>query len=161
MLKLKCTTKCSISFTYILSYSAKTASTSLFTLVILPGAVVPHLERGTVAERHCYSWATALPQLNWPLGLEVFIPFPSSSNGSPSSPTVQFVEEHKSALLSPPLVTLSSQASPLIFPSIIERKWSQTWLESRSFHSPTIKSTWFTFWPAVVFVTLGAWLLAG
>ena len=49
MLKLKCATKCSISYNYILSYSAKTASTSLFTLVVLPGAAVLHLKGGTTA----------------------------------------------------------------------------------------------------------------
>ena len=40
-----------------------------FNLVVLPGAVVPHLKRGTAAVRHSHSWATALSWLNWPLGL--------------------------------------------------------------------------------------------
>jgi hypothetical protein len=38
------------------------------------------------------------------------------------------------------LVNLSSQASLLIFPSILERKRCQTRLESRSTHSQTLKS---------------------
>jgi hypothetical protein len=63
--------------------------------------------------------------------------------------------------LSPPLVTLSSQASPLISPSIFERKRSQKWLESRSTDSQSLKSTWFMFWLVVVFVTVEACLLAG
>ena len=46
---LKCATKCSISYTYILSYSAKIVSTSLFTLAVLPGAVVPWLKYGSAA----------------------------------------------------------------------------------------------------------------
>ena len=94
-------------------------------------------------------------------GLGVFIPFPFLPNGtlhllshSRSSKT-----ESSPSLL--PLVTLSPQANPLIFPSILERKWSKTRLKSSSINFSTQKSTWFTFWPAVVFVTLGAWLLAG
>ena len=113
-------------------------------------------------ERHCHTWATTLPRLKWLLGLGVLIPFPFLPNVSLLSPTHSArprTEECPS--LSPPLVTLSSQAFPLIYPSILERKRSQTWLESRSFDSPTQKSTWFTFWPVVVFITLGALLLAG
>jgi hypothetical protein len=55
MLKLKCATKCSISYTYILSYLVKTASTSLFTLAILPGAAVPHLEREALLVQQCHT----------------------------------------------------------------------------------------------------------
>jgi hypothetical protein len=56
--------------------------------------------------------------------------------------------------------TLSSQATPLISPSILERKGVKTRLESSSTDSQSQKSIWFTFWPTVVFVTLGALFLA-
>jgi hypothetical protein len=57
--------------------------------------------------------------------------------------------------------TLSSQATPSIPPLILERKGAKTQLESSSTDFQSQKSIWFTFWLAVVFVTLGALLLAG
>ena len=117
----------------------------------------------TPRERHCRTWATALPWLKWPLGIGDIYTFPPSSPMSLFLPQLFSSWENRKVLfsLSPPLVTLSSQASPLIFPSIIERKRCQTQLESRSTDFQTLKSIQFTFWLAVVFVTLGAWLLAG
>jgi hypothetical protein len=56
--------------------------------------------------------------------------------------------------------TLSSQATPLIPPSILERKGAKTRLEISSTDFQSQKSIWFTFLPTVVFVTLGALLLA-
>jgi hypothetical protein len=55
----------------------------------------------------------------------------------------------------------SSQVFLVISPSKLDRKGSKTRLERRSMDSQSLKSIWFTFWPAVVFVTFGAWLLAG
>ena len=118
---------------------------------------MPHLERSTTVERHYHTWATALPWLKWPLGARGYLYLsPSSPTSLSASLTVQFKQKQKSASLSPPLVTLSSQGSLLISPSILKRKRCQTRLESRSTNSQTLKSTWFMFWPAVVFVTLGA-----
>ena len=121
------------------------------TLAVLPSVAVPHLKRGTAAlePRHCRDLSD-----RW--GLGVFIPFPFLPNGclpllphSSSSKTVR-------SLSLPPLLTLSPQANSLISPSILERKGSKTRLESSSIDSQTQKSTWFMFWPTVVFVTLRA-----
>ena len=115
--------------------------------------------RAATRERHYHR--AALPWLKWPLGAGGIYTFPFLSNVSLLSLNrLVRPRTKKCSSLSPPLVNLSSQASPLIFPLILERKRCQTRLESRSTDFQTLKSTWFTFWPAVVFVTLGAWLLA-
>ena len=104
---------------------------------------------------------TAIYDLSDRWGLGVYIPFPFIPNGNlPLLPHLSTSKAEQEFLL-PPLLTSSPQANPLISPSILEEKWSQTRLESSSINFPNLKSTWFTFWPAVVFVTLGAWLLAG
>ena len=112
---------------------------------------------GTAAlePRHCHDLSD-----RW--GLGVFIPFPFLPNGClPLLPHSSSSKTERSLSLSfPPLVTLSPQANPLISPSILERKGLKTRLESSSIDFSTQKSTWFIFWPVVVFVTLGAWLLA-
>ena len=134
---------------YILSSSAKTAYSSLFILL-------SWLVRQGRTQRE------ALPHSSDRWWTEGYLYFSLSSptscffpNGSDRRKT------QKCSLLSPPLVTLSSQASPLISPSILERKRCQKWLESSSTDSQILKNIWFTFWPVVVFVTLRAWLLAG
>ena len=162
MLKLTYATKCSKFHIHPHFLSQDNQLTTL-TLAVLPGVAVQHLERGINAERYCHAWAAALLWLKWPLeGRGVFILFPFLPTSLPFFPNGSVrPKTEKCSSLSPPLVTLSSQASPLISPSILERKMSQTRLESRSFDFPTQKSTWFTFWSVVVFITLGALLLAG
>ena len=97
--------------------------------------------------RHCRD-------LNDRWGLGVFIPFPFLPNGS--LPLLPYSSSSKieRGLSLPPLLTSSPQVNPLIFPSILEGKRSKTRLKSSSIDPPTQKSIWFTFWPAVVFVTL-------
>ena len=155
MLKLTCTTKCSILHIYHQFHNEDNHHFTL-TLAILPSAAVPHLERGTAAlePRHCHDLSE-----RWKARGCLYFSHPLQCLSL--LPTVQFDQNiAECSSPSPPLVTLSSQASPLISPSIIERKRSQTRLESRSTDFPTLKSIWFTFWPVVVFITLGALLLA-
>jgi len=52
MLKLTCATKCSILHIYPQLLSQDSQHFTL-TLIVLPGAVVPHFERGTTTVRHC------------------------------------------------------------------------------------------------------------
>ena len=162
MLKLACATKCSILYIHPQLLSQDSQHFTL-TLTVLPGVAVPHLEReallqgGTTALEpwHCRDLSD-----RWGWGYLYLSPFSPTSLFS--LPLIHLIQEQKSALLS--LLhwwPWAPKHSPLIFPSILERKRSQTQLESRSFDSPTQKSTWFTFWPAVVFITLGALLLAG
>ena len=155
MLKLICATKCSNIHMYTYIHSQDSLHFN-FTLAVLRGATLPHLKRGTAALEpwHCHDLSDSS-------GLGGIYTFPFLSNVSLLSlnhsirPRIE-----KCSSLSPPSVTLCSQASPLISPSILKRKRCQTRLESISTDSQSLKSTWFTFWPAVVFVTLGAWLLA-
>ena len=162
MLKATCATKSSILHIYP-QFHSQDSQHSTLTLAVLPGVVVPHLERGTATERHYCTKAAALPRLKWPLeGRGVFILFPFVSNVSLFFPNGSIrPKTEKCSSLSPPLVTLSSQASPLIFYQSLREKRSQTRLESRSLDFPTQKSTWFMFWLAVVFITLWPLLLAG
>jgi hypothetical protein len=96
----------------------------------------------------------------WGLG-GIYIPFPFLSKGNlPLLPHLSMSKVEQELSL-PPLLTSSVQANPLISPSILEEKGSQTRLESSSIDFPTLKSTWFMFWLVVVFITLGAWFLAG
>ena len=111
MLKLTCATKFSILHIYPQFHSQDSQHFTL-TIAVLPGAVVPHLERGTAAleTRHFHDLSD-----RW--GWGVLIPFPFLSNVSLLSPTHSAhlrIEECPS--LSSPLVTLSSQAFSLDFP---------------------------------------------
>ena len=63
--------------------------------------------------------------------------------------------------LSHSIVDLKPPSKSIDFPLILEGKGSKTQLESSSIDYSTLKSIWFTFWSAVVFITLGALLLAG
>ena len=156
MLKLICATKCSNIHMHPHIHSQDSINFTL-TLAVLTGAALPHLKRGTVALEpwHCRDSSD-----RWELG--GIYTFPLSPQWySASSSSLQHAQNRKGALSLPPLVTLSPQANPLISPSILERKGSKTRLESSSTDFPTLKSIWFVFWPTVVFVTLGAWLLAG
>ena len=154
MLKPTCATKCSILHIYPQFHSQDIQHFTL-TLAVLPGVAVPHMKRGTAAERHYRTWATVLPRLKWPLGVRGYL-YPSSS--SPMSLflllLISACLNKKGALSLPPLLTSSPQANPLISPSILEGKRSKTRLESSSIDSPTQKSTWFMFWPAVVLLLL-------
>ena len=158
MLKLICATKCSNIYMHPQIHNQDSLHFTL-TLAILPGAALPHLKRGTAAlkPRHCHDLSD-----RWGWGGIYTLP---PQRLSSSFCSFQLIQNRKWALsLSPslpPLVILSPQANPLISPSILEKKGSKTRLESSSIDFQTLKSTWFTFWPAVVFVTLGAWLIAG
>ena len=124
---------------------------------------------------HCRTWREALSQCGtaalkpwhchdlsdrWGWGGIYTHPLPPQWISS-SFCSFQLIQNKKGALSLPPLVTLSPQANLLISPSILEWKGSKTWLKSSSIDSSTQKSTWFTFWSAVVSVTLGALLLDG
>ena len=160
MLKLICATKCSILHMHPQIHSQDSQHFTL-TLTILLGAAVPHLERGTAAVRHYRTWTTALPWLKWPLGLggtyTFSLPLQHLSSLAHSFSSFKNRRVPFSLLHWWPW---APKHSPLISPSIFERKRSQIQLESKSFDSPTQKSTWFTFWPVVVFITIGALLLA-
>ena len=156
MLKLTCATKCSILHIHPQLLSQDRQHFTL-TLVVLPGAVVLHPERGTTAlePRHCRDLSD-----HWGWG-DLYLSLPSQRHSSLSHSFSS--SKNRRVLFSLSLLhwwPWAPKHSPLISPSILERKRSQTQLESRSFDSPTQKSTWFTFWLAGVFVTLGAWLLA-
>ena len=112
---------------------------------------------GTAAleQRHCRDSSD-----HWGLGGIYTLSFPPQ-RFSVSSFSLQHAQNRAGALSLPPLLTSSPQANPLISLSILKGKGSKTRLESSSIDSPTLKSTWFKFWLVVVFVTLGAWLLAG
>ena len=94
-------------------------------------------------ERHCRTWATTLLWLKWSLGARGIYTFPLPLQHLSSLSELFSSPNNRKVLisLSPPLVTLSSQASPLISPSILERKRFQTRLESRSTDSQSLKST--------------------
>ena len=62
MLKLTYATKCSNLHMHPQIHSQDSQHFTL-TLAVLPGTVVSHLERGTVAEWHCRTCAAALSQL--------------------------------------------------------------------------------------------------
>ena len=116
MLKLTCATKCSILHIHPQLLREDNQHFTL-SLGILPGAAVPHQERGTTIVCNYRTWATALPWLKWPLGLGVLIPFPFLPNISLLSPTHSaHLRTEECPSLSPPLVTLSSQAFSLDFP---------------------------------------------
>ena len=162
MLKLICV----IKFSNIHMHPQIHSQDSLYftlTLAVLRSAALLHLKRGTTAVRHCRTWAMALPWLKWPLGARGIytLPLPSQRYFASSS-SLQHAQNRAGALsLSlPPLLTSSPQANLLISPSILEGKGFKNRLESSSIDSPTLKSTWLTFWPAIVFVILGAWLLS-
>ena len=74
MLELTCATKCSILHIYPQFHSQDSQHFTL-TLAVLPGAAVPHMERGTTAlePRHYHDLSD-----HW--GLGVFIPFPFLPN---------------------------------------------------------------------------------
>ena len=129
-----------------------------FNLVVLPGAVVPHLKRGTAAVRHYRSWATALPRLNWPLRVAGYLYLPHSS---PTAllPPLAIQTDANSSLLILPLFhwwPWTLKYSVVISPSILERKGFKTRLESRSIDSQSLRAlgSCFSWW--IVFVTLGA-----
>ena len=156
MLKLICATKCSNIHMHPQIHSQDSLHFTL-TLIVLRGVALPHLKRGTAAlePRHCRDLSD-----HWGLGGIYTLPFPPQWLFFSFS-SLQLAQNRKGALSLPPLLTLSPQANLLISPSILERKGSKTRLESSSIDSLTQRSTWFMFWLAVVFVTLGAWLLAG
>ena len=108
------------------------------TLTVLRGAALPHLKRGTAAVRHCHTWARALLWLKWLLGLGGIytLPLPSQRYYASSS-SLQHTKNRAWALSLPPLLTSSPQANPLISPLILEKKGSQTQLESSSIDFPT------------------------
>ena len=127
------------SYTYILSFIAKTASTSLLPLM-------------SSLVRQCHTWREALPQSgtvalepchyhdlsdHWGLGGIYTIPLPPQRLSLLPQPFISCRNRKLLLSLSPPLVTLSSQASPLISSSILERKRCQTRLESKSTDSQT------------------------
>ena len=72
MLKLTCATKCSILYIYPQFHSHDSQYFTL-TLTVLPGAVVPHLERGTTALEplHCHDLSE-----HWGLGGIYTLPLP-------------------------------------------------------------------------------------
>ena len=91
-----------------------------FTLAVLLGAAVPHLERGTVALR------VALPHLSnrWEAGGYLYFSLSSITSLS-SFPTVQTDENQQVLIFSLSLLhwcPSSSQAFPLTSPSILEKK---------------------------------------
>jgi hypothetical protein len=128
--------------------SAKTVSSTFSIFAVLVGAAVPHLERGIAA-------------LKWPLEGKGYLYLSLSfTTALSSSPTAQFDRIAASAHLSPPLVLFKLPNIPCDFTI---KTWEKRLQNSiREIHwFPKSKSIWFTFWPAVVFVTLGFWLLAG
>ena len=82
MLMLTCATKCSnLHKSNLISGQNSQLNTSLL-FAVWPGAVVPHLKRGTAA--------TYLTVESW----EVFIPHPHRHNGSLFPPAIQTNAEH-------------------------------------------------------------------
>ena len=110
-----------------------------------------------------FSSPTAIYDLSDRWGLGGIYTFPLPPNGNLlSSSSLQHVQNRAGALsLSHSIIDLKTPSKSIDFPIILEGKGSKTRLESSSIDSPTLKSTWFMFWLAIVFVTLGAWLLAG
>ena len=146
MLKLIYATKCSMYHMHPQFYNQDSEYFTL-TLTVLPGVAVPHLEReallqgGTTALEpwHCRDLSD-----RGGLGGIYTLPLPPQWL-SASSFSLQHVQNRAGALSLPSLLTSSPQANPLISPSILKEKGSQTRLESSSINFPTLKSTWFTF----------------
>jgi hypothetical protein len=84
--------------------------------------------------------------LKWPLQSEGYLYLSlTSPKFTSSSPMVAQIQNRPKLSLFLHWHTLSSQATPLISPSILEREGAKTWLERRSTDSPSQKSIWFVF----------------
>ena len=105
---------------------------TVFILAVLPGAAVPHLKRDTAAVRHCHSWATALPRLNWPLRVAGYLYLPHSSPTALLPPLAIQTDANSSLLILSLLHwwPWALKHSFMISPSILERKGSKTRLET-------------------------------
>ena len=135
MLKSTCTTKCSILHKSILKVQPRQPAQHSFIPCCLDwcGSVAPE-------ERHCHR--ATLPQIGRGTTVtyltvgsrEVFIPLPHPQNGL----LIHLVVQTDTALLSTHFLSLlhwcpkALKLSLVISPSILERKRSQTRLESRS-----------------------------
>ena len=137
MLKLICATKCSNIHMHPHIYSQD----SLY-FISYP-CCLAWCGTAALEPRHCRDLSD-----RWGLGGIYTLPLPPQQL-SASSSSLQHAQNRVGAL-SPSIVDLKPPSKSIDFPSIFEGKGSKTRLESSSIYSPTLKSTWFTFWSVVI-----------